>query len=203
MTIWRTFILVGAVGATGLVLAELWQERTERERLQDQVAALSAAQQRGARDAAAAAPAQAALGRLVAGTMAASAEPRPAPADPPAPFDLRGRFDSVFLAQQSDPAWSGTASRLVEARIGAALPPASTLRAVECRASLCRIESEHPDLQHYQQFFQRGFMDADTRAWNGAVTTVEFTERGDGTIHALSYLAREGTAMPQSDLAQR
>ncbi len=204
MTIWRTFVLVGAVGATGLVLAELRQERAERERLQDQVAALSAAQQRSARDAAAAAPAQAALGRLVAGAMTASAEPRPAPApaDPPAPLDLRARFDSAFLTQRPDPAWTGAAGRLVEARIGAALPPASTLRAVECRASLCRIETDHPDLQHYQQFFQRGFIDADTRAWNGAVTTVELAEAGDGTLHALSYLAREGTALPQGGLAQ-
>jgi hypothetical protein len=209
MTIWRTFVLVGAVGATGLVLAELGQERAERERLQDQVTALSAAQQRGARDAAAA-PAQAALGRLVAGAMAASAEPRPTPAEPrptpaepPAPFNLRARFDGAFAAQRPDPAWTGTASRLVEARIGAALPPASTLRGVECRASLCRIETDHPDLQHYQQFFQRGFIDADTRAWNGAVTTVEFAEAGDGTIHAVSYLAREGTALPQGDVAQR
>jgi hypothetical protein len=206
MTIWRTFVLVGAVAATGLVVAELGHERAARERLQDQVTAISAAQQRTARDAAAPAPA---LGRLV-GAMAASAEPRPAPvepratpAEPPAPFNLRAHLDGAFLAQQPDPAWTASASRLVEARIGAALPPGSALRGVECRASLCKIESDHPDLPHYQQFFQRGFIDADTRAWNGAVTTVELAEAGDGTIHAISFLAREGTALPQGGVAQR
>lgn len=207
MTIWRTFLIVGAVGATGLVVAELRQERAERERLQDQVTALSATQHRGSSEAAAAAPAQAALGRLVAGAMAASTEPRPEPrpasAEPPAPVDPRARLDSAFLAQQPDPAWTGAASRLAEARIGAALPPASMLRAVECRASLCRIETDHPDLQHYQQFFQRAFVDPDTRAWNGAVTTAELAEAGDGTVHVISYLAREGAALPQGDLAQR
>jgi hypothetical protein len=204
MTIRRTFLILGAVGATGLVLAELRQERAERERLQDQVTALSAAQQRDA-----AAPAQATLGRLV-GAMAAPAEPRPAPAEPrpapaepPAPYDPRARLDSAILAQQPDPAWTGAASRLVEARIGAALPPGSVLRGVECRASLCRIETDHADLPHYQQFFQRAFVDPDTRTWNGAVTTAELTDAGDGTVHVLSYLAREGTALPQGDVAQR
>jgi hypothetical protein len=207
MTIRRTFLILGAVGATGLVLAELRAERTERERLQDQVTALSAAQQRDARDTAA--PAQAALGRLV-GAMAASAEPRTAPAEPrtapaepPAPFDPRARLDSAFLAQQADPAWTASASRLVESRIGAALPPGSALRGVECRASLCKIESDHPDLPHYQRFFQRAFVDQDTRAWNGAVTTAELADAGDGTVHVISYLAREGAALPQGDVAQR
>jgi hypothetical protein len=198
MTIRRTFLILGAIGAAGLALAELREERAERAHLQDQVTALSAAQRRGP-EAVAAAAAPAVLGRMIAGAMAAPREPRPAPADPPAPVDPRARLDGAFLAQQPDPAWTGAAGRLAEARIGAALPAASVLRSVECRASLCRIETEHPDLQRYQQFFQRAFVAPDTRAWNGAVTTAELAEAGDGTVHVISYLAREGAALPQGE----
>jgi hypothetical protein len=168
------------------------------------VAALSAAQRRGPGEPT---PTQAALGRLVAGAVAASSPPgaaaapatapAPAAAHPPAPVDPRVQLDAAFLAERADPAWTGGAGRLAEARIGGALPPGSALRALECRASLCRIETEHPDLPHYRQFFQRAFIDQDSRAWNGAVTTAELTEAGDGSVHVISYLAREGAPLPQ------
>ena len=137
---------------------------------------------------------------MVAGaTIVASSIPAPAPAASPPPVEPNVRLASAFVAERPDPAWTEAANRLADARLGAALPASSALRSVECRSSLCRIETVHPDMEHYQRFFQRAFVDQDTRAWNGAVTTAELTEAGDGSVHVISYLAREGSPLLASD----
>jgi len=204
MTTRRFLVVLAVVGTPVFLYAQLRDERGERERLQAEVARLAAAQERAARVAAQDAPARAVLEGLAARSAGARAplESPAAPAATPAAaaapaVEPHVFFDGVFAAQRASNDWADSAQRLATTRLTAALPPASALRAVECRESLCRIETEHADRDHYQQFFQHAFMDSATQAWNGAVTTVELETAGDGSIHAVSYLMREGVALPR------
>lgn len=122
-------------------------------------------------------------------------EPRPL-----RPGDVRDGIERAFYREPRDPQWSRSAERTAEARLRGTLPKGATLHAVECHASLCRIESTHDSLDEYQQFVERAFMKIETQVWNGASysTPVEdgAAERGF-PVAIVSYVAREGHALPQ------
>ena len=146
---------------------------------------------------------------FVAGRRSTAAELRamaPAPALPPSLATAqpesapRERIARAFSSEKSDPTWAQQAQRTAEARLRRNLPAGVTLRAVECRTSLCRIETTHENMDVYQRFVEMAFMKMDTQVWNGASfsTPVEAdgAERGF-PVAIVSYLAREGRALPQ------
>ena len=80
----------------------------------------------------------------------------------------------------------------LRARIEKQLPPGSRLEAVECRQSLCRVRSLHPDGDAYRAYVARAFgTDQNTRVWPGQVW-VAFPSAGgaspSGAIASSVYL---------------
>jgi hypothetical protein len=124
----------------------------------------------------------------------------PAPEAPqaraPTPAEVRDKLDGVFAGEQVDTKWAQEARAKAEGKLAAAMPATSALRSVECRASMCRVETVHEDLGSYRQFVEKAFQDPETRVWNGGFFSTPVDKRDDGTLVIVAYLAREGEALP-------
>jgi hypothetical protein len=106
-------------------------------------------------------------------------------------------MDGTFSAQRVDASWAGTAQNLASERLRATLPEGSEVRSVECRASLCRIETSHTDEQRYESFVRQTFLDPKTQLWNGGLFSTTLDDgQSEGRLVMVSYLAREGQAVP-------
>jgi hypothetical protein len=105
------------------------------------------------------------------------------------------QLDRKFTAEARDSDWTGTAERDLHAALSATLPEGTTLGKVECRTSFCRVESFHQDLEHFQQFVDKAYMGREKQVWNAGFTAV-VTSQSPSRVTALSYVAREGQAIP-------
>ncbi len=126
---------------------------------------------------------------------AAAPEPPPAPvATPqPAPVEVVGeRIEERFGTEPPDTAWARGAEHTAEGGVRAALPDHSLLRSVECRASMCRIETEHADSERSQAFVRTAFMTPGRQVWNGGFLSMRSGDSADGRVVMVTFLAREG-----------
>jgi hypothetical protein len=114
--------------------------------------------------------------------------------------DYADAVDVSFYAEDSDPAWSRGAEKLTISALTSALPSASKIGAVECRTTLCRMESVHRDLDAYGAYVEAAFASRDRELWNGGFATF-ITERTGAEVRVVSFFAREGHAVtiPQAD----
>ncbi|MBX3193456.1 MAG: hypothetical protein KF819_41120 [Labilithrix sp.] len=106
----------------------------------------------------------------------------------------RDLFAAAFVAEPRDGAWAPEARRLVDSRFRALMPIGSSVRTVECRSTMCRVETEHSSLSEYNTFSRAAFADPKTRVWDGEVftTAVQDAIPLNGTIQIVTFLAREG-----------
>jgi hypothetical protein len=84
----------------------------------------------------------------------------------------------------------------LQQKLRAALPSA-TLQSIECHASMCRLETVHPDASAFGQFVSDAFKDPSKRIWEGNAFTEEPVADARGQMVVVSYLAREGESFPQ------
>lgn len=104
---------------------------------------------------------------------------------------LEQKFDS----QASDGGWAMDARRSVEARL-ADLPVASRVRSIECRSTLCRVETIHDRYPDARAFTSR-LAALDQRPWNGGFYTGPISEDPQtGAVTFVTYLVREGMELP-------
>ncbi|HLM47866.1 MAG TPA: hypothetical protein VK458_28640 [Myxococcaceae bacterium] len=137
-----------------------------------------------------------------AGLPAASAgveHPAP-PAQPerPAPLSVQEvveRLEEAVHAEPSDPQWSRQAEDLARARLERTLTT-SRLESVHCGASLCRLETSHPNQEALEQFREQVLMASEPVLWNGAAYASVQGDARAGTLVTVSYLAREGRPLP-------
>jgi hypothetical protein len=107
--------------------------------------------------------------------------------------EIRDQLEAKFLQERGGGGeWTVEAQRAARTKLFAAMPETSTLRSVECRASMCRIETTHKDLDHYQQFMMSAFMSPTTKVGNGGVFSAPTISTDGGEVTAVSYLARDG-----------
>jgi len=138
----------------------------------------------------------------------AATAPAPTPTAPAAapptelrPADVRDHMERVFVDEKPDLNWSRTAERTAETRLRSLMPEGGTLRSVECRASLCRIETSHEGLDEYREFVERAFMKMDTQVWNGPSYSTPLDDKAAEhgfPLTFVSFLAREGHELPRS-----
>ena len=114
------------------------------------------------------------------------------------PPELRDYYEEVFVQDHSDTEWTVTERRIVSDKIGAVLPKGSVLRSVECRTSMCRIETSHADLERYKQFYRSAFMERPAQIWNAGMFSTPLNDNipTEGPIVMVSFLAREGKQLP-------
>jgi hypothetical protein len=113
---------------------------------------------------------------------------------------LRERMDQRFADERTDPSWAVDARQRAQSRLAAVLPATSEVRSIECRATMCRIESVHADLGEYQQFVREGFVNADTQVWNGGFLALRKEPSVDGKLATVVYVARDGEAIQAAEL---
>jgi len=129
----------------------------------------------------------------VAGAAPASAAPAPSSAE------VRDRLEGVFRAEPVDAAWSLSAVRTLDGKLGALLPARSSVRSVDCRGSLCRIETSHADVNDYRDFVQRAFL-GQIELWNAGFFVNVLSDPTPGQpVVTVAYLAREGQSLPSHD----
>lgn len=104
-------------------------------------------------------------------------------------------LEAAFGAESRDGAWAMNAQRTAETALSAALPPRSAIRAVDCRATLCRVESSHASFAQAKTFVNQ-LTTRDSRPWNGGFYTGPIAEDASGAVTFVTYLGREGVAMP-------
>jgi hypothetical protein len=122
------------------------------------------------------------------------------PADEGAPaIDRPGHSAEAYVAfvadrferEDSDPAWDPAPE--LSAKIDAVLPAGSSVRALDCRASLCRVETAHSD-EETLEGFNRHFMllGGEAPIWSGASVfhVAQRPEREGDQVVAVAYLAR-------------
>jgi hypothetical protein len=133
------------------------------------------------------------------------AEPQPLPgpvaAPQPPPVEVvSDRIEERFGTEPPDTAWARDAEHTAAGGVRAALPEHSLLRSVECRASMCRIETEHADLDGSQSFVRTAFMTPGRQVWNGGFLSMRAGDSTDGKVVTVTYLAREGRELPMQEL---
>ncbi|MGO8994470.1 MAG: hypothetical protein ACLQVI_14220 [Polyangiaceae bacterium] len=198
-------VVVCAV-VTGLVIDRNHRDADVRD-LRKKVAALSesaasAAERDPSEPARVVLPFAPAAGQPVAAAPPpiASASSAPAEARPPAPApaEIRDNFEIAFEDDHADPSWSAPAARQAHDKITAVLPEGSQLRSIDCRESMCRIETSHASMARYQAFARAAFMDPSTEVWNAGTFSTPLNDGpvNGGPIVIVSYVGREGKALP-------
>ena len=129
--------------------------------------------------------------QLTAPTASATAPSIPA-------AEMRDDYEIMFGSDHTDSSWTGADLRQANAKIGAALPEGSQLLSLECRASMCRIETSHKDMEHYHAFVRAAFMTPETEIWNsGTISTPLRDDTAPGEpLVMVSYVGREGHDLP-------
>jgi hypothetical protein len=143
-------------------------------------------------------------------TRAGVAEPSSPPATRPraspavlSPLEafspIHDTMEALFASEPTDASWAREARRTAEGAVTSQLPPGSRLTAVDCRSTLCRIESNHETGEEAQRFVG-ALTEAGKRPWNGTLTAgpVEHDARTGRTVY-VTYLLREGVDLPASD----
>lgn len=203
----RTFG-VGAVLVAGIVLfyldrratrsqlAALWTSQSARaERVEQRPQVVWMSPPAGHPEAQAAlAPVAPAQPTLVDGNTAG--KPQSAPRSMIEQFAAaHDALEAAFGAESRDGAWAMNAQRTAETALSAALPPRSAIRSVDCRATLCRVESTHASYAQAKTFVNQ-LTTRDSRPWNGGFYTGPVAQDASGAVTFVTYLGREGVAMP-------
>lgn len=108
------------------------------------------------------------------------------------------RMEGSFADDSNDPSWTAKLNGDVLTKLNSALPEGSSLRTMECRSRMCRIETSHTSIEHYQAFLQKAFWDPSTKLWNAHMISLALQGEAsaDGSLTIVSYLAREGADLP-------
>ena len=102
----------------------------------------------------------------------------------------------MFAEDRADAASAPDATRKASSRVTAVLAPTSGLRSVDCRTSLCRIETTHADFESYRQFVQNAVLNPDTQVWNAGFFSSPPSTNERGELVTTLYIAREGESLP-------
>jgi hypothetical protein len=108
----------------------------------------------------------------------------------------RDYIDGQFAQESIDPHWHAVAE--LSPKLADVLPAGSAVREIQCRTSMCRVTTSHPDMDSYRAFLKAGleFMGA-KNLWSGPATTMVLDQpvNGRGEVVALLYLGR-GESLP-------
>ncbi|MFP2923936.1 hypothetical protein ACLESO_01715 [Pyxidicoccus sp. 3LG] len=130
----------------------------------------------------------------------AAGEGEEPPATAPAPaaaFDataMQAHVESLFQAESAESGWASEAQREVRDGISSLLPSTASVRALDCRASLCRLEVAYSSEEEFRQVM--GPPGAMGRLWRGPSMVHLEKDPVRGTLTAVSYLVRPGHPMP-------
>jgi hypothetical protein len=193
---WRSLLDDGEPRAAREANAEPDSVAARIESLEAEVKRLRVEQQRARTDIAE-------LRDIVSGLPLGTAEPSAAAGNEPAngvaaPDAEKAAYESEwqkiadqFSTERSDARWDPSPE--LSRKILAVMPPGASLRALDCRASMCRLETAHPSRDSYADFAEYFTMlKGDAQLWTGStVARVMHEPQHDGDpLVAIAYLHR-------------
>jgi hypothetical protein len=107
--------------------------------------------------------------------------------------ELRASIERRFQADQVDRDETARARQQLEAHLTGALPASSVLRAVECRASICRAEVEQVDLAAHQAFLQAAISSG--AGWEGPAMGALESRSDPGLVVTVVYFGRTASSL--------
>lgn len=130
-----------------------------------------------------------------------NSQPNPPPttaAPARTPAEMRSELQSAFDQDSLHGAWTSTRQRAAVEALTAALPGGSSLRSLECRESMCSLETEHPDGPHFQSFWHSAFGTAHHVSIDGPSSTIRVNDGAsrDEPGTWVTYVAIDGHALP-------
>jgi hypothetical protein len=128
------------------------------------------------------------------GEQATPSAPPEKPA-PPSEQEVVARLEEAVHGEPIDPQWSRQAEELARARLERTLTT-SRLESVHCGATVCRLETSHPNQEALEQFREQVLMAPQPVLWNGAAYSSVQGDARAGTLVTVSYLTREGRPLP-------
>jgi hypothetical protein len=109
----------------------------------------------------------------------------------------RTAVEAGFAAETVDREWAPGARRDLSDHVAALLPQASSVRDVDCRSSMCRLELVVADAAASERFMRQAFASPATSVWSGGGFAEPAQANPDGSLAVVLYLAREGAAFPE------
>jgi hypothetical protein len=119
----------------------------------------------------------------------------PAPEPEPSTEELRDALEVRFNDEAPDRSWSAQAAQEARAQVDAHLPADSRVLGVDCRTTLCRVETSHRSLENYRNFLTASFLSSEFE-WQGPVMATILREESSGGVVSVAYLTRPGSAPP-------
>ncbi len=130
---------------------------------------------------------------------AEASEARPAPADPNAPDPMTQRvlsnLSSSFDSEVVDRSWAPDAASTLREKAAGLLAQNSDIQSLECRTTMCRLETIQPNMTQYQAF---GLEFGKLAAFPQMFLT-KTAETPDGRLKMTMYLGKSGTQLPYGD----
>jgi hypothetical protein len=101
----------------------------------------------------------------------------------------------AFTSEAIDRSWAPDARGELRQHLAALLPASSSLRDVDCRSSICRVEMVHANAKESGAFVQKAFMGGKDSAWNGPGMVMPVQVNSDGTVAVAVYLGRDDDSL--------
>jgi hypothetical protein len=117
---------------------------------------------------------------------------------PPTADEMRAQIEASFAGDASVVPSQDRAPDLAK-RVRAVMPAGSSVRSLECRSSLCRVETAHASLDEYLDFVKHGYLTLDfaTRVSSGPVFVALLTPPIEGQpVVGVAFLGRDGAVLP-------
>lgn len=113
--------------------------------------------------------------------------------------EARDQLGERFYSEGVDSAWTQETTRQLERTLPALLPAGSAMRRVECRSTMCRVESTHPGLDEFGVFVRSAFV-GDTRVSDGGFFAGLLSDPQPGQpVTTVAYVARKGHSLPMPE----
>ena len=111
--------------------------------------------------------------------------------------ELVSSFENHFSQQNTDSIWANNAEQAIQKALNTDAFINSQLKSISCRATLCKIDTDHRDLDSELVFLQQinskaGFSDTESFYTRD--------EQPGGNIVMTLYLSRDGHRLPRFDL---
>ncbi|WP_342375200.1 hypothetical protein NVS55_28390 [Myxococcus stipitatus] len=132
------------------------------------------------------------------GTVMSDEQEQTAPVHAPSkPFDsdsAQSQVERAFEQESSDSGWASEAQREMRATLSSNLPTSASVRVLDCRTTLCRLEIDFPAETDFRETMGRpGGM---ARFWKGPSMARIERDAVRGSVTVVSYLVRMGHPMP-------
>jgi hypothetical protein len=110
------------------------------------------------------------------------------------PIYVEAKFESESVDRDWRP------ERDLSGNVTGILPVGSAIRKLDCRSSMCRLETSHKDTASYMAFTQSVVaMDGGSSVWMGPVlfNVIQESGRPENDVIAVAYLGRESLPSPE------